>query len=67
MINLKQYEFWFLTGSQHLYGDETLRQVADDSKKIVEALNTDKQMPLSCARVSYGPSLTARTQPRRPL
>jgi len=36
---LSKYEFWFLTGSQHLYGDEALKHVAEDSKKIVESLN----------------------------
>lgn len=36
---LETYEFWFLTGSQHLYGDDTLRQVAANSQKIVESLN----------------------------
>lgn len=35
----KQYEVWFITGSQSLYGEETLRQVALDAKKIVEGLN----------------------------
>jgi len=30
---------WMLTGSQHLYGDETLAQVADNSRLIVETLN----------------------------
>ncbi len=45
MITLDQYEFWFLTGSQDLYGNETLRQVAEDSKKVVDAFNADKQMP----------------------
>ena len=45
MIDLKQYEFWFVTGSQDLYGDETLRHVADDSRKVVESLNTDARMP----------------------
>ena len=24
MIDLKQYEVWFVTGSQHLYGPKTL-------------------------------------------
>ncbi|RIE11462.1 L-arabinose isomerase [Candidatus Cryosericum hinesii] len=55
MINLNQYEFWFLTGSQHLYGDETLRQVASDSKKIVEAFNADKQIP---CKLVWKPTLT---------
>ena len=36
----KQYEVWFITGSQSLYGEETLRQVADDAKKIVDGLNS---------------------------
>jgi len=39
MIDLKQYDVWFVTGSQHLYGPETLQQVAADSKKIVDGLN----------------------------
>jgi L-arabinose isomerase len=25
MLDLKQFEVWFITGSQHLYGKETLR------------------------------------------
>ena len=33
------YQFWFCTGSQDLYGDECLRKVAEHSAKIVEALN----------------------------
>lgn len=37
MIDLKQYEVWLVTGSQHLYGAETLRKVADHSQKIAEA------------------------------
>ena len=32
-------ELWFLTGSQHLYGEETLKQVADHSQVIVNGLN----------------------------
>ncbi len=35
----KQYEVWFITGSQHLYGPETLDQVASDAKNIVEGMN----------------------------
>jgi L-arabinose isomerase len=34
MIDLKQLEIWFVTGSQDLYGAETLRQVAEHSQKI---------------------------------
>jgi len=31
-------KFWFITGSQFLYGEETLRQVEEDSKVIVNGL-----------------------------
>ena len=30
MKSIKEYEFWFVTGSQHLYGPETLEQVAKE-------------------------------------
>ena len=35
---MKKPELWFLTGSQHLYGPETLAQVADQSQQIQRAL-----------------------------
>ena len=40
MLNLKNYEFWFVTGSQPLYGPEVIDQVSDNTKIIVEGLNT---------------------------
>lgn len=46
MINIETKEIWFVTGSQHLYGDETLSQVAADSKAIVNGLNESKHLPL---------------------
>ena len=39
------YEFWFVVGSQLLYGEETLKQVANNSAKIVEALNASGNLP----------------------
>ncbi len=39
MLKVKEYEFWFVTGSQNLYGPETLEQVAKHSKEIVAGLN----------------------------
>jgi L-arabinose isomerase len=39
MTELKQYEAWFITGSQHLYGDEALRQVAEHARQIAAALD----------------------------
>jgi L-arabinose isomerase len=45
--NLKSLEVWFVTGSQHLYGPETLQQVAIHSQKIAEALNKSKSIPVT--------------------
>jgi L-arabinose isomerase len=42
---LQGYQFWFITGSQHLYGEETLKQVAANSKVIVEGLNKASDIP----------------------
>lgn len=39
------YKFWFVTGSQFLYGEETLRNVEKDAKEIVEKLNESKKLP----------------------
>lgn len=39
MLKVKPFQFWFVTGSQHLYGPETLQQVEEHSRKIVEGLN----------------------------
>ena len=41
----KNYKFWFATGSQDLYGDECLRNVAEHSKKIVDGLNQSGLLP----------------------
>lgn len=35
----KQRVFWFVTGSQHLYGPEVLQQVAEHSQMMVSNLN----------------------------
>ena len=39
MIDISKKEIWFITGSQHLYGPETLAQVAKNSAEIVKALD----------------------------
>jgi L-arabinose isomerase len=41
----KDYEIWFVTGSQHLYGEDVLKKVADNSKKITAGLDGDSQIP----------------------
>jgi L-arabinose isomerase len=45
MSDLKKFEVWFVTGSQHLYGPETLKQVAEDSKQIADALDNSQAIP----------------------
>ncbi|NNV54775.1 L-arabinose isomerase [Limnovirga soli] len=47
MIQLKKLEVWFVTGSQHLYGEDTLRQVAEHSQIIASSLNEDKQIAVT--------------------
>jgi len=46
MINLKTFEVWFVTGSQHLYGPETLKQVAENAQTIAKSLNAASQIPV---------------------
>ena len=52
---MESIEVWFVTGSQHLYGDETLRQVAVNSQKIAAALDAAPEIPL---KVIFKPVLT---------
>ncbi len=46
MINLKNLEVWFVTGSQFLYGEETLKQVAAHSQQIVKELDSAPSIPV---------------------
>jgi L-arabinose isomerase len=55
MQDRKEKSLWFLTGSQHLYGKETLKKVAANAKEIAGALN-DSFGPL--VRVIFKPVLT---------
>ncbi len=55
MIDLKKYEAWFITGSQHLYGEETLKQVAEHSRVIVRELNKSSNIP---SKIIFKPILT---------
>jgi L-arabinose isomerase len=43
---LDAYEVWFLTGSQNLYGEETLRQVAEQSQVIARELGAAASVPV---------------------
>jgi len=45
-IDLKQLEVWFVTGSQHLYGPDTLEHVAQHSGQIAQALDEAAAIPV---------------------
>lgn len=57
MNDMKNYTFWFITGSQFLYGDETLEKVYKNSSVIVEELNGSGKLP--CRAVFKGVMKTA--------
>jgi L-arabinose isomerase len=61
-IDLKAYEVWFVTGSQHLYGEETLRQVEAHSREIAKSLNDSSRIP---AQVIFKGVLTTPDAIRR--
>jgi len=44
-MGMRDYQFWFVVGSQFLYGEETLKQVADNSAAIVKAMNEEGRLP----------------------
>lgn len=54
--------FWFVTGSQHLYGPETLLQVEEHSKQITEGIDRDSSIP---SRLIFKPVLTTPDAIRR--
>lgn len=45
MKKLQDYKFWFIVGSQFLYGPEALKAVEEDAKKMVEGLNASGKLP----------------------
>ncbi len=54
MKDLKKLEVWFATGSQHLYGEETLKKVAEHSQIISKEFNDEGQIPVT---VVYKPTV----------
>lgn len=45
MLNIGEKEFWFVIGSQHLYGEEALREVKKHAQEMVDELNENGQLP----------------------
>ena len=60
--DLASYEVWFVTGSQNLYGEETLHQVAEQSRQIADALEASTGVP---ATVVWKPVLKDSDSIRR--
>ncbi len=56
MIDLKQREAWFVTGSQVLYGEDVLRQVEEHARQIAAALSASARVPV---RVVFKPVVTS--------
>ena len=54
-MDIKTLEVWFVTGSQHLYGEAALKQVADNTRCVVEGLNASGRLP---DRVIFKPIVT---------
>jgi L-arabinose isomerase len=58
------FELWFLTGSQGLYGEETLQQVAAQSQQVAATLDAAGEVPV---RVKWRPVLTDAESIRRAM
>jgi L-arabinose isomerase len=57
MIDLSSLEVWFVTGSQHLYGPETLKQVEEHATAIVRGLGESSQISV---KIVSKPVMTGR-------
>ncbi|GMA95991.1 hypothetical protein GCM10025881_28150 [Pseudolysinimonas kribbensis] len=62
--DLKTFTVWFLTGSQGLYGEETLRQVAEQSQAVAAGLAGSPDIPVT---VEWKPVLTDSAAIRRAM
>ncbi len=45
-MNLTDYEVWFVTGSQHLYGEATLQKVAQHSREMAQKMAQSGKLPV---------------------
>ena len=61
---MSQQEIWFLTGSQNLYGPETLQQVAQQSQVVVDQLATGITAPV---KLVWKPTLKSNEEIRQAL
>lgn len=59
MKDLKDLELWFITGSQDLYGEETLNKVAEHSQEITRFFQASEQIPVT---IIYKPVVKSSDQ-----
>jgi L-arabinose isomerase len=55
MIDFSEFEVWFVTGSQHLYGEAALRKVAQHSQEMAQWLTHSGKLPV---KVVFKPVVT---------
>ncbi len=63
-IAMSEKQLWFITGSQHLYGDEALQRVADNGQIVARALSDSSAIPLT---VTWMPVVTTAAEAARVL
>ena len=56
MIDYKDFEVWFVTGSQDLYGEATLKKVAEHSREMVQGMKQSGKLPV---KVVFKPVVTS--------
>lgn len=61
MQTFDQFEVWFVTGSQHLYGAEALAQVAANTQQVAASLDADANIPF---RIVMKPVMTTADEIR---
>ena len=61
---MSEKQLWFITGSQHLYGDEALQRVADNGQIVARALSDSSAIPLT---VTWMPVVTTAAEAARVL
>jgi L-arabinose isomerase len=55
MIDFKGMEVWFVPGSQHLYGEETLKKVSQHSQEMIQWLTLSGKLPV---KIVFKPVVT---------
>ncbi len=55
MMNLKEFEVWFVAGSQHMYGEATLKKVAQHSQEMALQMTQSGKLPV---KVVFKPVVT---------